>query len=200
MRVGRVTPCAPPFANPRIRRAEDCPPYPFCRQGCQSHYPAFQSALRFARFHASRDNFRDLRGDSRNLGINFCNLCYNFFDLGINFRDLGGNFRKLCINFCKLCYNFRSLRGNFFRLCINFCDRCVNFFDLCVNFCKLCYNFCDRCYNFHSLRDNFFSPCYNFRKLRGGFRAHQSRRIQAIFRRFSPKQAIFAHLPAAMTR
>ena len=27
IRVGRVTPCAPSFANPRVRRAEDCPPY-----------------------------------------------------------------------------------------------------------------------------------------------------------------------------
>jgi len=25
--VGRVTPCAPSSANPRVRRVEDCPPY-----------------------------------------------------------------------------------------------------------------------------------------------------------------------------
>ena len=27
IQVGRVTPCAPPTVNPRLRRAEDCPPY-----------------------------------------------------------------------------------------------------------------------------------------------------------------------------
>ena len=27
--VGRATPCAPSVANPRLRRAEDCPPYQF---------------------------------------------------------------------------------------------------------------------------------------------------------------------------
>ena len=31
--VGRVTPCAPPPGNPRVRRAEDCPPYPFLHRG-----------------------------------------------------------------------------------------------------------------------------------------------------------------------
>jgi hypothetical protein len=35
IRVGRVTPCAPPVANQRVRRAEDCPPYHFCPIVCQ---------------------------------------------------------------------------------------------------------------------------------------------------------------------
>ena len=30
VQVGRVTPCAPPVANQRVRRAGDCPPYQFC--------------------------------------------------------------------------------------------------------------------------------------------------------------------------
>jgi hypothetical protein len=30
VQVGRVTPCAPPVANQRVRRVGDCPPYQFC--------------------------------------------------------------------------------------------------------------------------------------------------------------------------
>jgi len=50
--VGRVTPCAPPLVNPRLRRAEDCPPYQFCPIVCHVHNPIDLHPLRFQGFFA----------------------------------------------------------------------------------------------------------------------------------------------------
>jgi hypothetical protein len=36
MTAGRVTPCAPPVGNPRVRRAVDCPPYQLLALGLSS--------------------------------------------------------------------------------------------------------------------------------------------------------------------
>jgi hypothetical protein len=45
MQVGRVTPCAPPPVNPRVRPAKDCPPCQFCFIVSQMHNPTKKIGL-----------------------------------------------------------------------------------------------------------------------------------------------------------
>jgi len=71
--VGRVTPCAPPVANQRVRRAEDCPPYQFCPIVFQLHSPmkkqkVLDSVWKWADSGANHGCHRDNSGLCRGAG------------------------------------------------------------------------------------------------------------------------------------